>query len=261
MGFLELIGRKTISTFEYISDLWTLFCLSLKGLLSGSRTEKRETFKTILNQIIFTGVDALPIIGRVALFLGIIVTVQAVTQLPKVGALELMGKIFSLVVIRELGPLITAFVVTGRSGSAMATELGNMKVSQEVDALEVMGINPIRFLVAPRIIGSFVAILCLSLYFNLVSVVAGFAVAAFKLKIPFYLFIQKIVTATTLADVLISLSKTGVFGIIISLISCYHGLSVKFSSTEVPQAATKAIVNSIVFCLAFNSLVTIVFYM
>lgn len=261
MNFLRSIGRKTISTFEYISDLWMLFYLPLKVLLTGSRTENKETFKIVLNQVIFAGVDALPIIGRVALSLGIIVTVQAVTQLPKVGALELMGKIFSLVIIRELGPLITAFVVTGRSGSAMAAELGNMKISQEVDALEVMGINPLRFLIAPRIIGSFVATVCLSLYFNLVSILGGFIVVAIKLKIPFYLFVQKIVAATTLADVSISLSKAGFFGIIISLVSCYHGLSVNLSSTEVPQAATKAIVNSIVFCLAFNGLVTILFYM
>lgn len=259
MSLLELIGKKIISFFRYIIDLLILLYQSFKVLFVERKTGKRETFKVILNQIIFTGVDALLIVSRISLLLGIVVTVLIVTQLSKVGISEFMGKILIIVIIRELGPLITAFVVTGRSGSAIATELGSMKVSQEIEALEVMGINPLKFIVAPRVIGSLIATVCLSIYFNILAIIGGFIGTRLKLKMSFYLYLQRISEEIAFYDIFISLLKSMVFGITISLISCYHGLGVKHSSTEVPQATTLAIVNSITFCFAFNTLTTVLF--
>ena len=161
LGPIAWVGRKAIEGYTYLVDLAALVVISLQELANPGRQGRGEAFRVITRQILFTGVDALPVVSAIALMIGLIIITQAGTQLPKVGAGDMVGNIIVVVVIRELGPLLTAFIVVGRSGTAITTELGNMKVGQEVTALELMGISVARFIVMPRLVGMILAMICL----------------------------------------------------------------------------------------------------
>jgi len=255
-----MFSKKIFSFFNYLFDLFFLLYLTGKVFFLAPSQGKRIVRRITLNQIIFTGIDALLIVTIIALSLGVIVIVQAVPQLSKVGAVNLIGRILVLAIVRELSPLLTAFLVISRSGSAMATEIGTMKISNEIDVLEVMGINPLHLIIFPRIVGCLVAMFCLTLYFNFISILGGFIISALLVKAKFYTFFNSLISALTVQDIFICLLKSLVFGLTVSLISCYHGLAVRISPTEIPQQTTRAIVNSIIFTIIFNGMVTVLTY-
>lgn len=254
-------GRKTVEGVAYAADVLYLSYLAFKELLSPTRRGQGEAFRVITRQILFTGVDALPVVGAIALILGLLIIIQAGTTLPRVGAGAFLAKIIVLTVVRELGPLITAFIVVWRSGTAMCTELGNMRVGQEIAALEAMGINLPRFIVMPRLVGAIVAMICLTVYFDLVAVLGGFLVAKVKLTIPVAVYLAEIQKSLSIADALITVIKGGLFGLTIAVICCHHGLSVVSATTEVPQQATRAMLNTVTACLLLDIIVTVGFYL
>ena len=254
------LGRKTIDGYTYLSDLVALAYLSLRELAMPARQGRGEALRVITRQILFTGVDALPVVSAIALMLGLIIITQAGTQLPKVGAGALVGNIIVVVVIRELGPLLTAFIVVGRSGTAITTELGNMRVGQEVAALELMGVRVTRFIVMPRLVGMVLSMVCLTLYFDAVAVLGGFVVAKAKLTVPFEVFAQAVTHSLSLTDVAVTAVKSVLFGAAVATICCHHGLAVRSSYTEVPQQATRAMINSVTMCLILDILVTVAAY-
>ncbi len=255
------LGRAILRAGGYFFNLLLLAYLSFRELFHLRGPSRKETFRVIYRQILFTGLDALPLLGRIALMIGLTVIVQAVTLLPQVGGEEMLGRVMVLVIVRELGPLLTAIVVVGRSGSAIATELGNMRVAQETDALIVMGISPIRLIILPRLVGVVLSVVCVTLYFDVIAIIGGFIIAGLKLTIPFKVFIGNILSALTFTDLFIFLIKSPLFGIIIASVCCYHGLSVRRSLTEVPQQTTKAIVNSIALSLFLNMIITTLVYL
>jgi phospholipid/cholesterol/gamma-HCH transport system permease protein len=254
-------GRKTVEGVAYAADVLYLSYLAFKELLSPARRGRGEALRVITRQILFTGVDALPVVGAIALILGLLIIIQAGTTLPHVGAGAFLAKIIVLTVVRELGPLITAFIVVWRSGTAMCTELGNMRVGQEIAALEAMGINLTRFIVMPRLVGAIVAMICLTVYFDVVAVLGGFLVAKVKLTIPVAVYLAEIQKSLSIADVLITVIKGGMFGMTIAVICCHHGLSVVGAATEVPQQATRAMLNTVTACLLLDIIVTVGFYL
>ena len=255
------VGRKTIAGWTYLAALATLFAQALLDLLMPPRQGRGETFRVLVRQILFTGVDALPVTTVMALLLGIIIVTQAGTQLPRLGAGALVGSIIVVTVIRELGPLVTAFIVVGRSGSAIATELGNMSVTREIVALRLMGIAVGRFVVMPRMVGTVVSMLCLTIYFDVVAVFGGYLVADAQLTIPLDAFAGSVVRALSTTDVLMTVLKGLGFGSAVAAVCCYHGLAVRSSSTEVPQQTTRAMINSFVLCLLIDVVVTVPLYL
>jgi len=259
-GVLVWVGRKAIDAYSYVADLGALVYVALRELARPSPQGRGEAFRVISRQILFTGVDALPVVSAIALMLGLIIITQAGTQLPKVGAGDLVGNIIVVVVIRELGPLLTAFIVVGRSGTAITTELGNMRVGQEVTALELIGISVTRFIVMPRLVGMILSMICLTLYFDTVAVLGGFVVAKVKLTVPFAAFAHAVTQSLSLTDVIVTAAKGMLFGTAVAAICCHHGLSVQSSYTEVPQQTTKAMINSVTICLLLDILVTVTAY-
>jgi phospholipid/cholesterol/gamma-HCH transport system permease protein len=259
-GALDWVGRKAIDAYSYVADLGALVYVALRELARPSPQGRGEAFRVIARQLLFTGVDALPVVSAIALMLGLIIITQAGTQLPKVGAGDLVGNIIVVVVIRELGPLLTAFIVVGRSGTAITTELGNMRVGQEVTALELMGISVTRFIVMPRLVGMILSMICLTLYFDTVAVLGGFVVAKVKLTVPFVAFAHAVTQSLSLTDVIVTAAKGMLFGTAVAAICCHHGLSVQSSYTEVPQQTTKAMINSVTICLLLDILVTVTAY-
>jgi phospholipid/cholesterol/gamma-HCH transport system permease protein len=260
LGPIAWVGRKAIEGYTYLVDLAALVVISLRELANPGRQGRGEAVRVITRQILFTGVDALPVVSAIALMIGLIIITQAGTQLPKVGAGDMVGNIIVVVVIRELGPLLTAFIVVGRSGTAITTELGNMKVGQEVTALELMGISVARFIVMPRLVGMILAMICLTLYFDAVAVLGGFVVAKAKLTVPFEQFAHAITQSLSLIDVFVTATKGALFGTAVAAICCHHGLSVQSSYTEVPQQTTRAMINSVTICLVLDIFVTVAAY-
>ena len=260
MSVLERVGSQVIKVSSPVLDMSALLLESLKVALTERGHGDRIILNATLRQILFTGVEALKVITIIALLLGGAVIIESYTLLPKYGGESILGNIFVVVVIRELGPILTAFIVIGRSGTAISTEMGYMMVNNEVQALEMMGINPLRFLVLPRIIGVAAAIFCLSFYFNVVALFGGYLFSRFIVDYPFNLYVADLSNALGFWDVAVSGIKCLLFGVIVALICCFRGFSVRFSFTEIPQVTTKAVVLSIYLCFAVNIIITAFFY-
>jgi len=254
---IEWLGQKAVTGYSYLAALATLSCQSCVYLVAPAKQGRAETFRIIARQILFTGVDALPVTSVIALLLGIIIITQAGTQLPRLGAGGLVGSIIVVSVIRELGPLLTAFVVVGRSGTAIATELGNMSVTREIMALRLMGIPLSRFVIMPRMVGMIVSMICLTFYFDMVAIVGGYMVAKVQLTVPFYAFVEGVVAALGLSDIVLTVLKATVFGAAVASVCCHHGLSVQSSFTEVPQQTMRATMNCVILCLPLDGCITI----
>lgn len=260
-SLFEWTGNKALCLIRYIVNVGKLTFGACAELMSWNRKGRKVISQVLLRQIVFTGVDAIPMISVISLLLGTIVITQAFTQLPVYGGESYIGNVIVSVIIRELGPLITAIVVIGRSGSAIATELGLMGINHEVEALEAMGISKIRVIVLPRVLGSVIAIICLTVYFDLLAILGGFIISSIQLTTPFYLYLHRIFLALQVSDIVLTLIKSAMFGFVIAILSSYHGLKVKQYILEVPQATTKAVISSLVVCFFFSSALTMIFYL
>lgn len=208
----------------------------------------------LLKQLYFTGLEAAGIVVVVAVILGTVIITQVITLVGSNGALT--GKILVWVVLRELAPLLTAIIVIARSGTAIAAELGSMKVNGEIDSLEMMGIPPQRYLLFPRIFGVTFSLVVLTVYFVMASMISSFIVASLGWHVPFEQFSQGIVSALGVKELLLPFSKSVLFGLCISATCCSYGLSVGRSVTEIPQAATRAVMTSMMVVFILDGLLT-----
>ena len=207
-------------------------------------------------QAIRIGVDALPIVGLIAFLLGLIMAFQAAFQLRQFGANIFVANLVGISVVRELGPLMTAIVVAGRSGSAISAELGTMIVGEEIDALRTMGINETRFLVVPRFYAITVTQPSLTLMANFVGVLGGFIIGVFYLDLSAAAYMEQTIQSLTIGDLATGLSKSLVFAWIIVLIGCYTGLNITGGAEGVGRATTTSVVASIFFIIVADSIFT-----
>lgn len=256
------IGEKLLSI---LNTCWGMSLLLYDTLLSffsvitpGHRGNK--SFKTQLSfQVLFTGVEAFWLVGLIALTTGGAIIVQAIFNMPMFGVGEYFGNLLVMTIVRELGPLITALVVIGRSGAAISVFLGNMKVNKEISALESMGIEPVDYLVMPAVVSMVISMVCLNIYFSLVSIIGGLIVARVVVDLQVTIFLDRIFEALRYTDLLMSLAKSIVFGVIISIVACYYGLSVK-NVREVSMAVIKSVVATIFLTLVTNIVITSIYH-
>lgn len=259
---LDSIGRWVRGKGIVLLNLSALLYMAFRELVTERKKGFSLVFEITLRQVYFTGVQALRIVVVISLALGTVIIVQIGTQLSFMGGgIEFIVPILVLILFRELGPLLTAIIVIGRSGTAIATELGNTVIAHELEAIEVMGINPVYFIVTPRIIGVSVAVICLTTIFVTVGLLGGFWVSKLILPITFDAFLRELEVALSAADLLAGFLKSLIFGVLIALTCTYYGLTVRYSSIEVPQAATRGVVSAMLFCFATNALLTVLFYL
>lgn len=257
----EDLGRWVRLRLTVLLDLSTLLYLTFRELAAERRKGISLIFEITLRQIFFTGVEALKVTTLVAVVLGGIIIVQAGSKLAFLGGVNFIVPTLVLAIFRELGPLLTAVIVIGRSGTAIAAELGNMIVAHELEAIQVMGLNPIYFLVVPRVIGVTVAVVCLTVFFDFIALLGGFFISKLILVINFAVFIREVSNSLTSLDLGMSILKGAIFGLLIGLTCTYHGLTVRYSPIEVPQVATRAVVSAILFCFTINALITFLAYL
>lgn len=206
---------------------------------------RRVALRVMVQQIWFTALQAIPIILVIAGILSFLLISQAVRELGRLGATELIGRLMVIAIVRELGPLVTALMVAGRSGTAVATELATNKVMGEVKALEAMGIDPAHYLVLPRIGGAIVSVFGLIILFDLVAILAGLLAAGAN-GMTASRYFDIVLASLEFRDVWLTLVKGLLFGAVVGIVPSYHGLAVKGAPTEVPVAAGRAVVVSFI---------------
>jgi phospholipid/cholesterol/gamma-HCH transport system permease protein len=205
-----------------------------------------------------TGVDALPIVGLISFLLGLIMAFMSSFQLKQFGANIYVASLVSLTMVRELGPIMTAIIVAGRSGSAFAAEIGTMQISEEIDALFTMGFNPTRFLVVPKIIASVIVVPILTLFSDLFAIFGGLVVGVFMLDLTSNAYIAQTIKTLTLFDVFWGFMKSGVFAVIITWIGCFRGFRARGGADSVGQATTSAVVSSIFLIILTDSILAVI---
>ena len=224
---------------------------------------KREQvgYNILKMQIFFTGFNTLSIISFISLAIGVLIIIQGVNILPQFGQGQLIYKILTIIITRELGPILTAFIVIARSGTAIATELGNMVINHQIEAYISIGIKPISYLVVPRFLGVVISMLLLTIYFNFIGLIASFFATQIFKTIRIDEYFRNLMSALTFSDILTSLIKSIAFGIIISTVASYHAFQVKVSSTELPVAVIKAVGQGFVLCIIANVIITLIYYL
>ena len=261
MNVVSKIGQETMKRWHALVYLCAAI-FSVLRLAVKPRFWPRTVRNVLARQILFTGFEAVRFVSLVAFMVGISVVVQAQVWLTKFGQSALLGPILVMVVIREVGPLLANFVVIGRSGTAIATELGNMKVAGEIRVMDAMGLDPFSYLVLPRVIGMAVSIFCLTVVFIVVSFFSGYVcgtLSGASIEHP-GLFVDSVFKAVRPADVVNLLVKTLVPGLMTGTVCCMEGLGVE-TVTEVPQAATRAVVRSITYLFITSALVSLLTYL
>ncbi|MBZ5641342.1 MAG: ABC transporter permease [Acidobacteriia bacterium] len=210
----------------------------------------------VLEQMDIIGVGSLPIVLLTGFFIGAVMVLQTAAQFERFGQTALTADVVSLALVRELGPSITGLLVAGRNSSGIASELGSMLVTEQVDAMRAMGTDPIRKLVTPRVIATTLMLPLLTALADLLGLIGGYLVSAFTLRLNAVTFWTRALDILEFSDLMQGLSKPIIFGIILSTVGCYQGLNVKGGTQGVGRATTQAVVTSSVFILISNFFLT-----
>jgi phospholipid/cholesterol/gamma-HCH transport system permease protein len=206
------------------------------------------------------GVDSLFIVFLCSLFTGIVLVFQSAYQMQKLGAERFIAHLVALSMCRELGPVFTALIIAGRAGASISAEVGTMKVTEQIDALQTMATDPIKYLVVPRLMALITMVPLLTVYANFVGIFGGYMVAVWKLGITSSMYISSTFEALALKDIFSGLLKSVIFAIIICIVSCFQGLRAEGGAEGVGKATTSAVVISFILVIAADCLFTAFFY-
>lgn len=251
-GSLAALGRGTARWLAQVGALARFAFEALASLSSLPGAGRRVAARVLLNQLRFTALEAVGLIVLLSGILSYLTISTTIAQLDKVGASELIGKLMVVAIVRELGPLLTAIAIVGRSGTAITAELATNTVLGEVRALEGMGIDPFHYLVLPRLFGCVVSVTVLMVLFDVVAIIGGYLAAALIAGMSGARYLGIVFANLTTQDVVLTVIKGVLFGLVIGLIPSYQGLSVRRGPTEIPQAVIRGTVNSLalIFVLA-----------
>jgi phospholipid/cholesterol/gamma-HCH transport system permease protein len=255
----ETVGRFVLEyrhgAYEMLGFAGHIIVAAFGVLLHPSRFR----VKSVVRQFELVGVSALGIIGLMSFLIGIVIAQQGAAQLEQFGAeiytINLTGRLS----LRELGVLMTAIMVAGRSGSSFAAQLGTMKLTEEVDAMRTIGVSPMEALVLPRVLAAVLMMPLLGFYSAVLSIIGGAFIAAMTLNIPFFTFLERIQAVVPLYDVWVGLVKAPVFGLIVGLSGCYQGMQVKGNSEEVGLRTTLAVVQAIFLVIVLDAFFAVFF--
>ena len=255
---LARLGRRTLEGLRTALDHAAFLGTVTMALLGLIRHPGQLRLKDTIGVMGRVGAEAVPIVGLIGFLLGLIMAFMSAVQLQQFGANIYVASLVALAMVRELGPIMTAILVAGRSGSAFAAEIGTMRVSEEVDALTTMGFDPVRFLVLPKLIASAVVVPFLTLYANIFAIAGGLMVGTVMLDLTPTAYMQQTLRTLTLFDVLWGFFKSALFAIIIALIGCHRGFAVRGGAESVGRATTSAVVTSIFFIILVDSILAVI---
>lgn len=255
---LARLGEETIdlfSEFKYMIFFLGSICIALFHVFIHPRSLRTTDMFLYMQR---TGVNALPIVGLISFLLGLIMAFMSSAQLQQFGAGIYVASLVSLAMTRELGPIMTAIIVAGRSGAAFAAEIGSMKVSEEIDALTTMGFDPVRFLAIPKVLAAVLMVPLLTLFSDLFAMAGGLIVGIFMLDLSGGAYVTQTINTLTLFDVFWGMSKSVIFAFLIAWIGCLKGFQVRGGAAAVGEAATSAVVSSIFMIIVADSLFAVI---
>jgi len=255
IGLLERLGASVSRFLEEAGSLVLLFVRTLGWIF---RPPYRV--RSVFEQMAFVGVSSLPIVMITAIFTGAVLALQTMTGFRRFNAQDLVGTIVALSICRELGPVLTGLIVSGRVGSGMAAELGTMKVTEQIDALETLATDPVNYLVVPRFLAGFVMLPVLTALANVVGMAGGYAVSVFLLHANPTIYFRRSMDYLAFEDLYIGIVKAAVFGVIIALVGCHRGFKAAGGAEGVGRATTHSVVLSSMLILTANYFLTAFFF-
>lgn len=260
MFWVTAVGAATERSVAYVGGLAEICGKSLR-LLVVSPLKRERMLSRAVHEAMAVGVGAIPIVSLITFFIGVIIALQGAYQLQRIGAMQLVASLVSISITRELGPLVTAIVVIGRSGSAFAAQIGTMRVTEEIDALETMALDPVAFLVVPKFLAMAVMMPCLTIWADLMGVMGGclFGVIGGGYTFSGYLIATR--DALLMRDVSTGFIKSMVFGMVITSVGCFEGFSTGSGAEEVGRTTTSAVVMSILLVIVIDLVFTTLFYL
>ena len=259
LSIIEQVGKAAVELWRDLQALLTFIGELALTLLRAARHPRLVRWHDALLVAEQSGVDALPIIALIGVLLGLILAFQSAIPMRRFGADIFVADLLGIAMLREMGPLITAIILAGRSGSAFAAELGTMKVREEIDALRTMGLEPVRFLVLPRVIAAVAMTPVLTVFANLFGLMGG-AIVMRSLGYPLVTYVNQVLSAVTVGDLMGGLLKSFVYGIVVAAVGCLRGLETRTGASAVGQSTTSAVVSGIVLIAIVDGLFAVVFY-
>ncbi len=255
------IGARTLECLAYLGSLGLLAGRSAYVTFVGAFQGKRFWAQRAIHQAMAVGVEAIPIASLISFLFGLIMALQTAHELKKFGMIHLVADTVVIATLRELGPLLTAIVVIGRSGSAFAAEIGTKKVTEEVDALQTMGFDPVSFLVAPKFLAMLLMVPALTIWADLMGVVGGSVFGVLGANFTFSSYFRQTLDAIELQDIYTGLIKSLVFSMVITAVGCREGFATGAGAEEVGRSTTSAVVTSIFLVVIVDLVFTALFYL
>lgn len=258
-GFAEQIGRTVWEALLGLRHMLSFVGENAATLIRVLARPRSIRWRPILHNLQISGFDALPITGLLSFLLGIVISYQGAQQLERYGANIYVADLVGLSMLRELSPLLTAIIVAGRSGSAYAAQIGTMKVTEEIDALRTIGVDPLELLVLPKMLALIVALPLLTVFTDVTGVLGGMVMAEIRLGVSFSAFLDRLEDAITLSSYMVGIGKAPVFAVIIALVGCHQGFQVAGDAESVGRRTTVSVVHSIFLVIVVDALFSIVF--
>jgi len=259
---VERLGSATLRHIEYVGALVIQLGNALGSL---GRTlplvGNRNRWRSAIGQMLVVGVDAFPMVGVMAVCAGFILAMQGASELRRFGAMEFVVDLVTIGFTRELGPLLTAIAVSGRSGSAFSAEIGSMVITEEMDALRTMGIDPLEFVLAPKYLAALIVLPCLTILSNACGILAGGAFMRLSTDMAFGVYLRDVAHSMALRDVITGLVKSVAFATIIVHVGCLEGFRVHGGPDAVGRSATSAVVKSTFLVILADVGFTAIFYL
>src|SRR5499433_3813797 len=260
-NLLEITGRETLSQLDYVGKLNIQLWDTLRGMRRAlPLIGNRHRWHAAVQQMLEIGVDALPMVALLAMCSGFILAMQGASELRRFGALHFVIDLVAVGFTRELGPLLTAIAVSGRSGSAFAAEIGTMKVTEELDSLRVMALEPIEFVLAPKYLAALISVPCLSIISNVCGILSGGLFMFFSTHLSPALYLRDVFESIQLRDVITGLIKSVAFATIIAQVSCLEGFRVRGGPDSVGRSTTSAVVKSTFLVIVADAVFTAILY-
>lgn len=260
ISFLESLGKAAHGAFRVAGQVTGLLFLATYWIFVGPFRKKPIYFKHLFSQAVFGGVNSLIIVCFVNLAMGIVLAMQSAYQLEQLGATIYVAALVAVSMTREIGPVLTALVIAGRVGAAITAEISTMKVTEQIEALETLALNPIRYLVVPRFLAMLVMLPCLVMLADISGMFGGYLIGTLSLDLRPGLYIDTTIQFLEKKDIITGLVKSAVFSTIITMISCQQGLGTEGGAEGVGRSTTNSVVLAFIFIILADALLTAAFY-
>ncbi|MGP8050304.1 MAG: ABC transporter permease [Desulfobaccales bacterium] len=258
-NLVEQVGEGSRRFFNDLAEVTSFLGALLISMMQALLHPRSVRWQDVTYYMKKAGADGLPIVGLLSFLLGLIIAFMSSLQLKQFGANVYVASLLAIGMVKELGPIMTAILVAGRSGSAFAAEIGTMKVNEEVDALVTMGFDPIRFLALPKVLAAIVVVPLLTVYADIFGIAGGLVVGVMGLDLTAYAYLKETQTSLALLDIILSLLKAGVFALLIAGIGCQRGFQVRGGAAAVGSATTSAVVAALFLIIVTDSAFALAF--